>query len=76
MNFKNKNDGIAHIAGHDLGGVFLVEGKGAHGKPWALLDAGVAEDLISDDIGRTRARALLQEASLENRWVICEPFGG
>lgn len=70
MNFKTQAEGRAHIIKNDLGGMFVVEGKGQAGKPWAVIDSGLAEDLISDDIGRAAARALLHDADRKGNWTI------
>jgi hypothetical protein len=58
----------ARTGTHD--GVFVIEGKGNHLHPWAVLDAGTAEDALADDIGREEARTMLRRLSDANRYVV------
>lgn len=60
----------AFVSRHDLGGVFVVEGKGTAAKPYAVLDAGSAEDLLADDLGRVNAHRLLSDLDRAGRYVV------
>lgn len=60
----------AFVSRNDLGGVFVVEGKGAVAKPYAVLDAGSAEDLLADDLGRADAHRLLSDLDRAGRYVV------
>ncbi|MBM5812994.1 MAG: hypothetical protein FJ191_13700 [Gammaproteobacteria bacterium] len=45
-------------------GEVAVDGKGTPARTWATMPAWVAEDLLSDDLGRDHARALLASGRL------------
>ena len=46
-------------------GEAALYGRGEHGRPWLVADAGTVEDLLADDLGREQAHALLSRL-----WVI------
>jgi hypothetical protein len=68
--FRTSTAATSFARRHDLDGVFVVEGKGDHARPYLLADAGVAEDLLADDLGRAEAKALLQRISAAGRYVV------
>lgn len=55
----------AAAEGSAADGDLIVEGKGTFSEPWLITDAGTAEDLLADDIGRDAARQLIRR-----QWVI------
>ena len=60
----------AHVEKRDLDGVFVVEGIGSAVQPWAVLDAGTAEDALAVQVGREKARAVLGDRDRAGSYVV------
>ena len=70
LTFQTLADARKHCANADLGGVYIVEGKGEPYRPWAVLDCGLAADLISDEIGLPATVAMLGDLDRRGQYIV------